>query len=241
MTKMVWRSTFVLLTVASGAGSMLLLGMFLLFGPISPLDLGFDRWAALAWDGGLTLAFCLQHSIMVRRSFRRWMERLVDPLYHGAIYAIASAVVLIAMVLLWQETSILLLKLEGGWRWLTRAVFLITLAGFYWSARALGSFDALGIDPIRGREPRHTPLSIRGPYRWVRHPLYLFVLILIWACPDLTDDRLLFNLLWSIWIVVASVLEELDLVVAFGDDYREYQRRVPMLLPWKPPLLAKPR
>lgn len=233
--------TIAILAVAAGAASMLLLGLFLFFGPISPVDLGFGHGAALAWSGGLALAFCVQHSIMVRRSFRQWMERIVDPLYHGAIYTIASSVVLIAMVVLWQESTILLVRLEGGWWWLARAVFILTLAGFYWGARSLGRFDTFGIDPLRGREPQQTGLVIRGPYRWVRHPLYLFVLVLMWSYPELTADRLLFNLLWSIWIVVGSVLEERDLVIAFGEDYLEYQRSVPMLLPWRPPSLAKPR
>jgi protein-S-isoprenylcysteine O-methyltransferase Ste14 len=78
-------------------------------------------------------------------------------------------------------------------------------------------------------------LVVQGAYRWVRHPLYLVVLLMIWSYPVLTVDRLLFNLLWTIWIVVGAVLEERDLVADFGDDYREYQRKVPMLVPTRIP------
>ena len=46
-----------------------------------------------------------------------------------------------------------------------------------------------------------------------------------------TPDRLLFNVLWSAWVFVGTMLEERDLVRTFGEPYREYQRRVPMLLP----------
>ena len=58
------------------------------------------------------------------------------------------------------------------------------------------------------------------------------MILLIWSCPDLTRDRLLFNLLWTVWIVIASYFEEHDLIVEFGDAYREYQKRVPMLVPF---------
>jgi protein-S-isoprenylcysteine O-methyltransferase Ste14 len=54
---------------------------------------------------------------------------------------------------------------------------------------------------------------------------------MIWASPDVTADRLLFNILWSIWMVVATRLEERDLAAEFGEGYRRYQRSVPMLLP----------
>jgi protein-S-isoprenylcysteine O-methyltransferase Ste14 len=44
-------------------------------------------------------------------------------------------------------------------------------------------------------------------------------------------DRLLFNILWSAWIYIGTVLEERDLVEQFGDAYREYQKKVSMLFP----------
>ncbi len=57
------------------------------------------------------------------------------------------------------------------------------------------------------------------------------MIVMIWSCPDLTGDRLLFNLLWTGWIVIGSYFEEMDLIVEFGDAYREYQKKVPMLVP----------
>ena len=75
-------------------------------------------------------------------------------------------------------------------------------------------------------------LRMSGPYRYVRHPFYFCCLVLFWSCPNLTFDRLLYNVVWSIWLVVGTFLEERDLVMDFGDQYRDYQRKVPMLIPW---------
>ena len=51
----------------------------------------------------------------------------------------------------------------------------------------------------------------------------------------MTADRLLLNGLFTAWIVVGALLEERDLVREFGEAYRGYQRRVPMLVPWSSP------
>ena len=61
--------------------------------------------------------------------------------------------------------------------------------------------------------------------------------MLIWSSPDLTLDRLLFNVLFTTWIVIGTLLEERDLVAEFNEAYRDYQRNVPMLIPWKTPKL----
>ena len=56
---------------------------------------------------------------------------------------------------------------------------------------------------------------------------------MIWTPVSLSTDRLLFNVLWTIWILVGTRLEERDLVASFGDAYRNYRLRVPMLIPYK--------
>ncbi|MCU0303045.1 MAG: isoprenylcysteine carboxylmethyltransferase family protein [Thermoanaerobaculales bacterium] len=218
-----------------GGGSLLAFAAFLALGPVRLVDLGAGPTGALVVDAALSAAFFVQHSGMVRRPFQRRLERLVPGPYHGAVYAIASGIALFAVIGLWQPTGVVVLGIGPPWRWLLRGLVVVAAGVFVWGIRALGSFDGLGERPIRahlaGRALGEPRLAIRGPYRWCRHPLYTAVLLMIWTNPDLTADRLLFNVFWSLWMVVATVLEERDLVAAFGDDYRAYQRAVPMLLP----------
>ena len=65
------------------------------------------------------------------------------------------------------------------------------------------------------------------------------MLVLIWSFPDVSLDRLLFNVLWTLWIVLGTYLEEKDLVAEFGEQYRQYQKTVPMLFPWRFPRGSK--
>ena len=120
---------------------------------------------------------------------------------------------------------------------MAKGIFLLAMAGMVWGVYALKPFDPYGrlaiVDHLGGKPPRSPQFSVNGPYLWVRHPLYFFVLLLIWACPELTVDRMIFNILWTFWIYLGTVLEEKDLVADFGDAYRQYQGGVPMLIPWK--------
>ena len=222
------------LSVVFGGGSVLLLA---LMGSFQLVHFGFSDPVVLLWDAILSMAFFLQHSGMVRKAFRARMAVLIPPRYQGAIYSIASGVVLVLVVALWQRSEIRLLRLEGLPLWIARGCSLLAILIFAWSIHALGSFDAFGLRPIKAhiRDQSDQPFLfvVRGPYRWVRHPLYLCVLVLIWASPELTADRLLFNVLWTAWIVVGTILEETDLQADFGDVYRDYQRKVPMLIPWR--------
>lgn len=56
---------------------------------------------------------------------------------------------------------------------------------------------------------------------------------MIWSYPDLTLDRLLLYLLFSVWVIVGPLFEEGDLLAIFGDAYCSYQRKVHMLIPWR--------
>jgi protein-S-isoprenylcysteine O-methyltransferase Ste14 len=223
-----------------GGASLFGFVVFLLFGSVSPIDLDLDETSRLVFDGLLCLGFFIPHSGMIRKSFRRRLGRLVPEYYHGAFYTVVSGITLLLIVAFWQPSGWTLVSLQGGTRVLARVVFILAIVGFWYGIRSLPSLDAFGLRPIRARlrnRPlRAEPLTIRGVYRWVRHPLYFFVLLMIWSFPDLTADRILFNVSWTVWIVVGTVLEERDLVEAFGDAYRSYQQRVPMLVPYRVPM-----
>lgn len=217
--------------------SLVMFGAFCYAGSLHLVELGLNESGILFFDFCLSVAFFLQHSGMVRKSFRRFLSRFIPEAYVSAFYAISSGIVLFAVIIFWQESSSTVATAKGALRLLLRAIFAASLVGFYWGAKALGFFDPFGIRAIlnrlRGKKPKETPLTIRGPYRFVRHPLYLFVLVMIWSSPDLTFDRLLFNVLWTVWIYIGALLEERDLVADFGEAYREYKRKVPRLVTWR--------
>lgn len=222
--------------VIFGGGGMLAWLAFLLMGPLALLNFELGPVGRLLVDLCLCLLFFMQHSIMVRRRFRLWLTRGVHADLHGALYASASGVCLLLLTGLWQPVGAPLWTPGASVRWILTGIFLAAGIAAWWGARALGDFDALGIRPAMRVSPRApvgatVPFTVRGPYRWVRHPLYLFSLIIIWSGPVFTVDRLMHNALWTIWIAIGAALEERDLLACFGDGYRSYRRRVPMLLP----------
>lgn len=225
----------VVLTLALGGGSLLLFFYFVLFGTPWPIDLMRSNTARLLWDSLLCVAFFIQHSGMIRRSVKARIARHLGVVYQPALYSIASGLALLALILLWQPATQFLFHLRGLGYWISGCVAFGAIAGFLWGIWALDLFDPFGVQPIMaaigGNPAPALPFVARGPYRYVRHPLYLFMLLLIWSTPRLSTDQLLFNVLWTSWIVVATRLEERDLRKDFGETYRQYQLSVPMLLP----------
>jgi methanethiol S-methyltransferase len=216
------------------------LGSVILFAgvPLGALRILRPDWSLatiLLWDTALSLLFFIQHSGMIRRPFRAWMGGLVDPQYHGAIYGIASGVALAFVVLLWQPSQASIFVLTGPARVLAGGLSLAAFCFFVWAARSLRPFDPLGLAPLlahlRSRPCRAPIFVARGPYRLVRHPLYLAVLVLIWSNPTMTLDRLLFDVLWTAWIFLGARLEEADLLAEYGDAYRAFCREIPGIIP----------
>jgi protein-S-isoprenylcysteine O-methyltransferase Ste14 len=69
-----------------------------------------------------------------------------------------------------------------------------------------------------------------GPYRMVRHPLYVGWLLAFWSAPTMTGAHLVFAVMTTAYILIAIRFEERDLVDAHP-EYARYQQEVPMLVP----------
>ncbi len=233
------RHTELLLAAVSyflGGSSLLFFAVFLWVGNFNLINFGWSESKALMFNAGLSLAFFLQHSIMVRPLFKQQLSKLIPDTYHGAFYSIFSGTLLLMVIAFWQSTSVLW-QAQGLMHLFMRMFFILSIFGFFWTVKSLGFFDPFGIKEIREhmRKAKALPVkfTVKGPYRWVRHPVYFLVLIMIWSCPDLSADRLLFNIMWSLWIIIGAILEENDLISQFGNTYSEYQKSVPMFLPYK--------
>jgi protein-S-isoprenylcysteine O-methyltransferase Ste14 len=222
-----------------GVGSLLAFMRFLYFGPFGFVNFNLDKSGIMWVDACLCLAFFIQHSGMIRKPFQAYLIRIVPDGCVKAVHTIASGIILYAMLLLWQASPQHILVVGGVWHLLLRAIFFISLVfGCLWAIQALGFYDPTGIrdviDHIRAKPLAKGDVIAKGPYGFVRHPLYVAMILMIWSNPDITADRLLFNVLWTLWIVVATNLEERDLTAVYGDAYRAYQKKVPMFVPiWR--------
>jgi protein-S-isoprenylcysteine O-methyltransferase Ste14 len=230
------NAPYVILVLAGviGGGGLLAFIVFLFVGSLNIVNLGLSESQVLLMDAFLCLVFFIQHSIMARKSFHQRLARLMPSQYGSPFYAIVSGVFVIGLVMLWQESNYTLFILQGIPRLFFRTFFFLAIACVLW-ALAVGFLDLYRLRPImhalRGTEPKSVPLVTRGPYYRIRHPLYISSLFLLWSYPDLTLDRLLLNILFTLWVIAGILLEERDLVDAFGQEYRDYQRKVPMVLP----------
>src|SRR5207245_11624808 len=101
----------------------------------------------------------------------------------------------------------------------------VQLAAVWLVAQSVLAIDALELAGIR-RQSAPDALQVGGPYRWVRHPLYLGWLLAVFGPAHMTGDRLAFATISSLYLVVAISWEERSLVRAFGPRYEEYRQQV---------------
>jgi len=178
----------------------------------------------------------VQHSVMARPWFKAWVTRYIPEAMERSVYVMLSSVALLLMFWLWQPLGGSVWRVEHPvWRGL-----LWGLMGFGWllvlvTTFVINHFDLFGLRQswlhLRGRPYTHLKFQTPGPYRVVRHPLYVGWLIGFWATPTMTAAHLLFAVVTTLYILMAIRWEERDLADFHGESYRRYQREVPMLVP----------
>lgn len=191
---------------------------------------------AIVVDVLLLGLFAVQHSVMARPGFKRWLTRVIPAGIERSTYVLASNLVLALLFWQWRPIPTII------WDVTTPAA-RIGLQVLFWLgwATALAStfmvshFDLFGLRQVyqAWRAQPYTAVGFRARalYRVVRHPLMLGFVIAFWATPTMTAGHLLFAAATTGYILIAVQLEERDLIAALGDDYRQYRVTVPMLVP----------
>ncbi len=225
------------LSVVIGSVSLLLFLHFVLFGTFNIVHFELSGWGALFLNLLLSFVFFLQHSVMIRTEVRSRIEPYLPAESFYAVHSICSGLLLSAAVLLWQETNWLLLVVPLPWKYLLYSFTLISIVGLLWATLSLTDFDPFGRKQIsnflENRKRKEQIFILRGAYKITRHPFYFFILLMIWSHPTITVDRLAFALVWTVWVIIGTILEEKDLVRDIGEEYATYQTEVPMLIPYK--------
>ena len=191
---------------------------------------------ALLIDAALLGVFAVQHSVMARPWFKRWWTQIVPWSIERSTYVLFASLAL--DLLFWQWRPL------GGVVW---SVDQPLLHAIIWAVFAYGwlqvlvmtflidHFDLFGLRQVWlhliGRQYTRVRFATPAPYRMVRHPLYLGFMLAFWAAPTMSVTRLVFAIATTAYMLIAIQFEEHDLTHEHGEEYRQYRRRVPMLVP----------
>ena len=200
-------------------------------GPVSSLPV------TIAIDTLLLAVFAVQHSVMARQGFKKVWTRIVPHCIERSTYVIAATLALALLLWQWRPLPGILWDLRET----TAATILTVLFWVGWAVLLISTclvnhFELFGLAQVwayfRGRELPQPSFRTPGLYRVVRHPIYFGFVIGFWSAPVMTTGHLMFAIATTGYILVGIFFEERDLIAAYGQTYRDYRRRVPMLVPF---------
>jgi len=181
--------------------------------------------------------FAVQHSMMARQAFKRVWTRIVPRTVERSTYVLTTSIVLALLFwqwrpipepIVWQVGNAAAVELLWAMFWLGWVLVLI-------STFLINHFELFGLQQVFARLTGRTmpAAEFRTPlfYRYVRHPLYVGILLSLWSVPVMTAGHLLFSMGLSSYIFAGIWFEERDLIAQFGERYRRYRAEVGMLIP----------
>ncbi len=181
--------------------------------------------------------FGLQHSIMARGTFKKWMTRFIHPSIERSSYVLGTTLAIAAMCWLWVPIGPVVWQVESD----ALNILIRSIALFGWgllliATFLLNHFELFGLsqtfNPMIGKQAPEKQFKTPGLYKFVRHPIQTGVLIGMWAVPASTVSHLMFAGGMTLYIFIGLYFEEKDLQREFGDTYKDYMVRVKRLIPF---------
>ena len=182
--------------------------------------------------------FAIQHSIMARPAFKEWFTRIIPASIERSTYVLLSSLILCLVYWQWKPLPEVIWNVEGPvGSGIIQALFWLGWGMVFVSTFLINHFHLFGLkqvfDDWKGNRVKEPAFSTKFLYNLVRHPLMLGFMIAFWSTPVMTVGHLLFSVVTTAYILVAvKFLEEKDLEKAIGEQYVEYKKRVPMLIPF---------
>jgi protein-S-isoprenylcysteine O-methyltransferase Ste14 len=184
----------------------------------------------LVFDAGLAAQFAVPHSMLLLPAVRERLTRVIPSAFYGCFYCVVTCGCLLLMFGLWQPSAHVVWQFNGAARRAVQVAFVGSWVGLFYSLHLTGLGYQTGLTPwwhwLRGRPLPPRRFQPRGAYLWLRHPVYLSFLGLVWFTPDVTLDRAVLIGTWSFYIAIGSCLKDRRLAYYLGNRYREYQARV---------------
>jgi methanethiol S-methyltransferase len=192
---------------------------------------------AVIMNVALFTAFAMHHSVFARPRVKAQLAAHVGPALERSVYTWIASVLFLLVCALWRPVPGDLYTLSGA---AAIAAYAAQALGIVVVARSSAKLDVLDLAGVRqilqarrGGPPVHVPLETGGLYGFVRHPLYLGWVLVVFGAPRMTMTRFVFAVVSTSYLAIAIPFEERSLVQAFGTRYREYQAHVRWrMIPW---------
>jgi protein-S-isoprenylcysteine O-methyltransferase Ste14 len=171
-------------------------------------------------------------SLGAKRLVRKWLGAGIDRWYRLAYNFHGTITFLPVLGLVAALPDRRLYSVPAPWAYLMAAGQLLAVIVLVVGLRQTGVWAFLGFRQFLDSSPVEPPRMVKnGLYAWVRHPLYLAGIVFIWLTPVMTGNLLALNVGITIYLIVGALYEERKLVKEFGEEYRQYRERTPMLIP----------
>jgi protein-S-isoprenylcysteine O-methyltransferase Ste14 len=184
----------------------------------------------LVLDALLATQFTMPHSILLLPAVRDRLTRIIPASFYGCFYCVVTCLSLLVMFANWEPSATVVWQLSGIGRTAVTVAFLASWGALLYSLSLTGLGYQTGWTPwwhwLHGVPLPARRFEPRGAYLWLRHPVYLSFLGLIWFTPVMTADHAVLTGIWTTYIFVGSCLKDRRLVFYLGRSYREYQAAV---------------
>ena len=188
---------------------------------------------------GYGVLHSLLAAIATKKFVHQWLgTRLYEGWYRLFFNAVAGITFLPILAYVGMNSGDSIWRSSPPWSYGLLAIQLAGLVGLTVSLLQIDGWRFLGISQILAwfnGDPLplpDEPLQIKGVYRLVRHPLYLFSMMVLWALPVMSAASLGLATGTTLYFIVGSYFEEKKLHAAFGEAYAQYQRDVPWMIPF---------
>jgi protein-S-isoprenylcysteine O-methyltransferase Ste14 len=188
----------------------------------------------------LWLCWCALHSLLISTPVNNWLRRqssFLRGIYRLA-YSLFSALTLMPL-LCWQYS--LPQEVVFSWSsWLRIPQAALLLYALFMLIGGMQVYDfsyLIGIKQWQswrqGTKLPVLPFTCQGVLRYVRHPWYSSGLAILWTVGPITDANFPTRIIFTLYLVIGTLLEERKLLQELGEPYRSYCKQVPMLIPWQ--------
>jgi protein-S-isoprenylcysteine O-methyltransferase Ste14 len=187
------------------------------------------------------MAFGVIHTMLASHEAKQIAQRLLGRNVATATYRLifnllALVTILPALYLVFRLPDQELYRFPAPWDSIALGMQVLAALGLLYSMYQMDAWFFLGLRQLgepSSIDSTSTPqLVTDGLHHFVRHPLYTTSLIVLYLASPMTLNWLSFAISCNVYFFVGSIFEERKLVREFGDAYRQYQHRVPRLVPW---------